>query len=82
VNKQTAIVKDALLVAAELAGRDVRPGDPEADGAVSYFRWLAVTEPSAFASLIGKVIPFQVQGDRENPLATHSVIEIKVVDPA
>ena len=80
-NRTTALLKDAIVEAAELAGRDVRPGDPETQGLISYLRWLAVEEPSAFATLLGKVLPVQMAGDRDNPLATHSTIEIKIVDP-
>ncbi len=72
-NKNTTLLKEAIATAAELAGRDVRPGDPEAEGLVSYLRWLAIEEPPAFAALIGKVLPLQIAGDRDNPLSTHSM---------
>ena len=80
-NKNTTLLKTAIVEAAELAGRDVRPGDPETEGLVSYLRWLAIEEPPAFATLLGKVLPLQVAGDRDNPVETHSTIEIKIVDP-
>ena len=80
-NRTTALLKDAIVAAAELAGRDVRPGDPETESLVSYLRWLAIEEPPAFATLLGKVLPLQGAGDRDNPLATHSTTEIKIVDP-
>jgi hypothetical protein len=82
VNRQTALLKDAVILATELAGRDIRPGDPEAAGLVNYLRWLAVEEAPTFGALLGKVLPLQVAGDRDNPLSTHSVIEITIVDPA
>ncbi len=80
-NKNTTLLKTAIVEAAELAGQDVRPGDPATGGLVSYLRWLAIEEPPAFAALIGKVLPLQVAGDRDNPVETHSTIEIKIVDP-
>jgi hypothetical protein len=80
-NKNTTLLKDAIIYAAELAGRDVRAQDPEAEGLVSYLRWLAVEEAPTFGTLLGKVLPIQVAGDKENPLQTHNVIEIKIVDP-
>lgn len=80
-NRQTALLKDAVILAAELAGKDVRPDDPEAAGLVSYLRWLAVEEAPTFGTLLGKVLPLQIAGDRDNPITTHSLIEIKIVDP-
>ncbi len=80
-NKNTTLLKTAIVEAAELAGRDVRPGDPATQGLVSYLRWLAVQEAPAFVTLLGKVLPLQVAGDRDNPVETHSTIEIKIVDP-
>lgn len=58
-NKTTAALKDAILTAAE----DVHPG-----GKVGYLKWLAKSNSSAFASLLGKVLPTTLAGDPENPL--------------
>ena len=48
---------------------------------MSYLRWLAVNEAPTFGTLLGKVLPIQVAGDHNNPLESHNVIEIKIVDP-
>lgn len=58
-NKTTAALKDAILTAAD----DCHPG-----GKVGYLKWLAKTNSSAFASLLGKVLPTTLAGDPENPL--------------
>ena len=54
-NKTTALLKDAILQAATNAGGR--------KGLVGYLTTLAKTEPSAFAGLLGKVLPMQVSGE-------------------
>jgi len=61
-NKTTALLKDAILKAAEQAG------DEYEGGLVGYLKVQALNEPAAFMSLLGKVLPMQIQGDAENPL--------------
>ena len=56
-NKTTALLKDAILKAAEQAGNKV--GD---EGLVSYLVDIAKREPKAFVTLLGKVLPMQVEG--------------------
>lgn len=59
-NKTTTALKEAILLAAEQAGG---PG-----GTVAYLRQQAIDNPAAFMSLLGKVLPMQVQGDPSAPL--------------
>ena len=47
------------MQAAEAEGMDGKGKD----GVIGYCRKLAKTEPKAFATLMGKVLPLQVQGD-------------------
>lgn len=63
-NKTTAMVKEAIILAAETVGH------PEngKDGLVGYCRYLATEEPKAFAQLIGKVLPMQVTGEDGGPI--------------
>lgn len=63
-NKTTALLKEAILKAAELVGQD---GMGKA-GLVGYCQSLAVNEPRAFAGLLGKVLPMQVTGEGDGPL--------------
>lgn len=56
-NKTTALLKDAILKAAELAGNKV--GD---EGLVSYLEQQAEENPAPFMSLLGKVLPMQLTG--------------------
>ena len=53
-NKTTALLKDAVLQAAELAG--------DKKGMVGYLTQQAKTNPTAFLSLLGKVLPLQGVG--------------------
>jgi hypothetical protein len=57
-NKTTALLKDAILKAAERAGNKV--GD---DGMVSYLEVQATENPGPFMSLLGKVLPMQITGE-------------------
>lgn len=63
LNKTTALLKDAILKAAQKAGE--KKGS---EGIVSYLEAQADENPVAFMSLLGKVLPMQIAGDGENPL--------------
>lgn len=64
-NKTTALLKDALLIAAEQAGGKA--------GLVGYLRTQANENPAAFLSLLGKVLPLQVTGEGGGPIRTQRV---------
>ena len=53
-NKTTALLKDAILMAAEQAG--------DKEGIVGYLKTQARDNPGPFMSLLGKVMPMQVEG--------------------
>ena len=57
-NKTTALLKDAILLAATRAGG---PG-----GLVAYLEAQAALSPGPFLSLLGKVLPTQVEGPGPN----------------
>ncbi len=61
-NKTTALLKDAILQAAE------RAGGPE--GLVGYLEARAIDTPGPFMALLGKVLPTQLAGDPDNPIRT------------
>lgn len=67
-NKTTALLKDAILRAAEQAGNRVG-----SEGLVSYLEKQADEQPTAFMSLLGKVLPMQVTGEDGGAL----VVEIR-----
>jgi hypothetical protein len=58
VNKTTALLKDAIIQAAEKAGGK--------GGLVSYLETQASENPGPFLSLLGKVLPLQIQGPGED----------------
>lgn len=68
-NKTTALLKDAILQAAEKAGGS--------QGLVGYLTLQAAENPAAFMTLLGKVLPLQIQGDPDAPII--SVIERRIV---
>jgi len=53
-NKNTTMLKDAILAAAEAAGG---PG-----GIVGYLTLQAIETPGPFLTLMGKVLPTQIEG--------------------
>lgn len=71
-NKTTALLKEAILKAAETAGQD---GNGK-EGLVGYCTFLAREEPKAFAQLLGKVMPLQISGDPDNPVRAITRIEL------
>lgn len=72
-NKTTALLKDAILKAAEQAGG--------AEGLVGYLQQQASASPAAFMALLGKVLPMQVTGDEDNPVQHIVKIERVIVRP-
>ncbi len=54
-NKTTALLKDAILKAAERAGGK--------EGMIGYLTQQAEDNPGPFMSLLGKVLPMQVTGE-------------------
>ena len=71
-NKMTALLKDAILQAAENAGG--------AGGLVGYLTLQATENPGPFMTLLGKVLPTQIGGDPDNPVMV-GLIERHVIDP-
>lgn len=68
-NKTTALLKDAILAAAEKAGDEA--------GMIGYLEKQAKDNPTAFLSLLGRVLPLQLASDPDEPLKT--VIEWRVI---
>lgn len=64
-NKTTALLKDAILLAAELAGGQ--------GGMVQYLTHRALDTPGPFMALLGKVLPTQITGDPDNPLVVDTL---------
>jgi hypothetical protein len=71
-NKTTALLKDAILRAAEGAGGK--------EGLVGYLQDQAKKNPGPFLALLGKVLPTQVSGDPDNPVATPHTVEVIFVE--
>ena len=68
-NKSTIAVKEAVLAALAKAG------------GVDYLVAQAKENPTAFLTLVGKVLPLQVIGDKDNPLSVAvQMIERRVID--
>lgn len=74
-NKTTAMLKDAILLAAERAGNTMGK-----DGMVSYLQAQAIAEPVAFLGMLGKVLPHTIAGDPNAPFV-HQIIERVIVRP-
>ena len=65
VNKTTALLKDAVLQAAEQAG--------DKEGMVGYLTTQAIENPAAFMTLLGKILPLQrATGDDDD--GTHNIV--------
>ncbi len=58
-NKITSLLKDAILQAAELAGNDLE----KKEGLIGYLKAQAIAQPAAFMTLLGKVLPMQINAD-------------------
>lgn len=74
-NKTTALLKDAILKAADKAGGGGK------NGLVAYLQVQANENPGPFMALLGKVLPMQVTGDPDSPLHVIHRIERIIVRP-
>lgn len=70
-NKTTALLKDAILKAAEQAGNKIG-----GDGMVSYLELQAEENPGPFMALLGKVLPMQIAGTDGDGNPTEIVMRI------
>ena len=59
-NKNTTLLKDAILQAATQAGGK--------DGLVGYLTTQATANPQSFLPLLGKVLPMQITGEDGGPI--------------
>lgn len=66
LNKTTAVLKDAVLMAATLVGQDGRGRD----GLVGYLKMLAVKERVVYVRLLEKVLPLQIAISERKPTYT------------
>ncbi|CAB4145718.1 hypothetical protein UFOVP1204_73 [uncultured Caudovirales phage] len=71
-NKNTTLLKDALIQAAEQAGGK--------EGLVGYLTTQATANPGHFMTLLGKVLPLQLTGDKENPVEIVNRQAVEYVD--
>jgi hypothetical protein len=72
-NKTTTQLKEAILAAAEQAGGD--------GGLVKYLHEQARMNPGHFMTLLGKVLPMQVAGDKDAPLNARVTVAWESVSP-
>jgi hypothetical protein len=71
-NKTTALLREAILMAAESAGGK--------EGLIGYLKAQARKKNAGpFLALLGKVLPTQVTGDPENPLPPSHTVVIEFV---
>lgn len=75
-NKTTALLKDAILLAAEQTGQDGKGKD----GLTGYLRRVAQADVKAFSSLLGRVLPLQVTGEGGGPMVFERIVR-EVIDP-
>lgn len=69
-NKTTQLLRDAVLMAAELCGDKLDPTNKGHDGLVKYLERQALEQPVAFMALLGRVLPMQIggTGDEDEPI--------------
>jgi len=73
-NKTTTVVKEAILKALDEA---------HPDGAVAYLIQQATSNPTAFLTLVGKVLPMQVEhSNPDGTMRPPTVIQIVAAKPA
>lgn len=69
-NKTTGMLKEMILKALDDAG------------GIDYLKEQATENPTAFMTLVGKVLPLQIAGDKDNPLNVITEVRRVIVDPS
>lgn len=69
-NKENKALREMILQAL----------DEQKGGGVAYLKEQAASNPNAFLSLLGKVLPTTLAGDSNNPVRLER-IEVVIVDP-
>jgi hypothetical protein len=90
VNRTTGLLKEAILLAAELEGdvslqrlkKTAVYGESEEEaakrgGLVGYLRFVARKHPQAFTTLLGKVLPLQVRVEARTETIYRTVSEVR-----
>jgi len=77
-NKMTMMLKEAALMAAELAGQQAT-GVKQGEGLVEYLKIQAIENPSPFMALLGKVLPLQVTGENGGAIEMVTRIAIETI---
>lgn len=72
LNKGNAELKEMILMALDEA---------QEGGGIEYLKTQAIVNPTAFMSLVGKVLPLTVIGDKDKPLEHNVSISIVPVKP-
>ncbi len=85
-NKTTALLKDAVLRAAEVSGDKISK-DKRYPGLEKYLVWLSAEYPVAFTSLLSKVLPLQIggtsdEGDGINITVNFTSAKPKIIEHA
>lgn len=63
-NKITAVLKDAILLAASQVGED----DRGKGGLLGYLRKVARSYPKTYSALLSRIIPLQITGKNDGPI--------------
>ncbi len=82
-NRFPGLLKDALIEAAEYAGRRLPPPKKRGEAVsdlVAYLSHQALHSPNAFMALLGRVMPLQIQHEGDGPLLIVDKVEYHVVD--
>lgn len=77
-NRATKALKDAILEAAELAGGQA--DDKQPGGLVGYLHGLADKQPAVFGSLLGRVLPLEVNATQT--IQSYKEIRVTFVRPS
>lgn len=62
LNRTHALLKDAVLRAAEISGNKIDPSNKEHSGLIKYLVHQSVLQPAPFMQLLARVLPMQIGG--------------------
>lgn len=75
-DKTTRMLKEAILLAAESVGENGKGKD----GLTGYLRRVALKDVKAFSTLLGKVLPLQIDAIDGTPLGAPTVVQVYLPD--
>lgn len=81
-NRTHALLKDAVLRAAEISGNKIDPSNKEHSGLVKYLVHQSMLQPAPFMQILAKVLPMQIGGPGDDGEGIQIMVKFTEIEDA